>query len=123
MTHDESERYQQELCTIMAKLESSPRAAPDMNEAKSSLRKLAARVGASEYTIGQGRDSEANVSELTYNIHQALQTACMLDMCRTATSGHEMAKTVMDRAQKIQWVAMAVSLLSMVAAWVAAVAH
>jgi hypothetical protein len=68
-------------------------------------------------------NSNAEKMQLFQNIHQALQTASMIDACRTAARNHEVAL----RAQKSAWVSQWISVFAMlgtvtaaIAAWVAA---
>jgi hypothetical protein len=73
------------------------------------LQELAKEVGASIIMTSSGH--EANEAELTHNIHYALQTVSMINMCKTATKNYEIA----SRATKI-------ALGSAIAAWVAVLA-
>jgi len=53
---------------------------------------------------------EATMAEIVYNIHYVLQTAAMINMCRTA-----------NRNWIIAIIASSITLLSMVAVWVAVI--
>ncbi len=53
------------------------------------LRNLALEVGGSY--ISTERQKTANEGELTEGIHRALQTATMIDMCRTAAKNYKIA--------------------------------
>ena len=99
---------------------------------RSPLRELARKVGASimgVYLTGSSGSTvrDADTSELIRNIHQALQTASMVNMCRTATQGYEIATEASNRAVKVSksalkqsWIIAGIAFLSAVAAWVAA---
>ena len=89
-------------------------------------RDLALKIGASIWRIHPFKDSdfkalthddtkmkireakEATTAEIVYNIHYGLQTAAMIDMCRNA-----------NRNSIVAIIASSISLLSMLAAWVA----
>jgi len=91
-------------------------------------RDLALEIGASIWRIYPFKDSdvkalthndtkmkireakEATTAEIVYNIHYSLQTAAMIDMCRSA-----------NRNSIVAIIASSISLLSMVAVWVAAI--
>ncbi|MEN6426632.1 MAG: hypothetical protein ABFE13_14830 [Phycisphaerales bacterium] len=89
MTHREIEAARRELQGILDKHEA--KAQNDAGTARA-LRELAKEVGASTQTVflkntvyGTTREcNDASIPELTYNIHFALQTASMVDACRTA---------------------------------------
>ena len=93
---------------------------------KEELLDLAEKVGASTHTVyidvhGQKRViAGVEISELAYNIHQALQTASMANMCETASRGYDIAVSATTNAKWTAVVAGIVSCLSMVAAWYAA---
>ena len=80
---------------------------------KETLQRFARDIGASTRAVYKGplhidAAYDANISGLVSNIHQALQTATMVNMCKTATRNF--------------WIAIIVSViafLSMLAAWVA----
>ena len=73
------------------------------------LRELALEVGATYMSIE--RQKTANEGELTDGIHKALQTASMIEMYRISA-----------RSLWIALAAVIISLLAMVAAWVATLA-
>jgi hypothetical protein len=85
-------------------------------EAKERLPKLALRVGA-EPLLEQRNDRET-MPELVHRIHQALQTASMIDACRTAAKNHEVALAAVKETAESQ----RISKHTMIAAWVAAIA-
>ncbi len=74
------------------------------------LRKLALEVGGS--FISKERQKTANEGELTEGIHRALQTAAMIDACRTAA-----------RNFLIAIVAAIIALLIALAAWAAIIVN
>lgn len=97
----------------------------------SQLQDLARKVGASRLSVcvfSEGAQiKDADTSILIHNIHQALQTASMVNMCRTATQGYEIATEASNRAVKVSksalkqsWIIAVIAFLSAVAAWVAA---
>ena len=91
------------------------------------LKELAREVGASTTTsfvnINSGIESaRAATSELTHNIHEALQTASMVNMCRTATQGYEMATEASEQASKQFRIIAGIAFLSAVAAFISAAA-
>lgn len=121
MTQKEIDQYWAQLVAILQQT-----AAEQQYE---HVQKLALEVGASIWRIHPFRDSdirgstpdatgmnalaakEATMAETVQNIHHALQTATMIDMCRTA-----------NRDSRVTLRALRFSVLSMIAAWVAAVA-
>jgi hypothetical protein len=112
MTHKEIEACRKELAEI---IDRPPQ--PNGNPAKSSkedLQKLARKVGASTRamyvnpTNARPVGYDAGISDLIDNIHQGLQTATMIDMCKTA-----------NRNFFIALVATLIALGSAVALWVA----
>jgi len=102
MTNKKIEEYNQRLVEVN-KME-------NFEERKRQLKELARQVGAGQakYFVKGNEDS---LSELTDNIHYALQTASMIDMCRTAAKNYEIA----SRATKIAFG-------SALAAWAAVLA-
>jgi len=120
MTRKEIEEYRRRLTKILRET--------DIEGRWKELKELAKEVGASIYRIFPFKDSditspapdgtkmnvmaarEAHEAEIVHNIEQTLQTWTMIDMCRTATRNW--------------WIAVGacvVSLLSMVAAWMAVI--
>lgn len=100
-------------------------------EILSQLQELAREVGASRLSVcvfSEGaKINDADTSILIHNIHQALQTASMVNMCRTATQGYEIATEASNRAVKVSksalkqsWIIAGIAFLSAVAAWIAA---
>jgi hypothetical protein len=58
--------------------------------------------------------------DLAWNIHQALQTASMIDACRTAAKNFEIAKTAQKEAHMAKWVsfiAMLATVAIAIATW------
>jgi hypothetical protein len=96
--------------------------------------KLAKEVGASTrvffvHPVAGHRTVEADTSELIRNIHQALQTASMANMCSAATKGYEIATNASNMAVKaiksasIQfWIATGIAVISAIAAVISAMA-
>jgi hypothetical protein len=99
MTDEEIEQKRKELVEIN-KMES-------FQERKKRLKELQKEVGASLYRVFVKGD-ENSLSELTDNIHYALQTASMINMSKTAAKNYKIALT-----------ATIIAILSMLAAWVA----
>jgi hypothetical protein len=102
MTHKEIEEYRQKLTQIKIDLKGEE----NREERITNLLDLAMEVGAS---TGRQRSADGRVDPvgLVNNIHIALQTASMIDMCKTAC-----------RNFWIALIAMLVALGSAVAAWV-----
>jgi len=123
MTDEEIEAYRQRLNELTAEC-SDEQPEPRISE---ELKKLAREVGASTYvfyvdtTYGRGTTGAADTSELIRNIHQALQTASMANMCRTATEGYEIATKASRNARIHFWIAAGIAFACAVAAWVAAI--
>lgn len=122
MTHDEIEACKEGLAEILRKRQPDGKYKP---EVMAELQGLADKVGASTEAVFidiiQGsrrvvRDAEE--CELAYNIHQALQTASMIDMCRTAAQNHEIARAAQEEAAE----SLRVSKRNMIAAYIAAAA-
>ena len=129
MTDQEVEAYRKRLNELTSKCSDGK---PE-GKIREELKKLAREVGASTYifyvdtTYGKGTTALADTSELIRNIHQALQTASMVNMCRTATQGYEIAteasRSATDASRKATihfWIMTIIACASMVAAWVAA---
>ncbi len=121
MTHDEIEKNRKRLADIVAKIENAEGNNPSVKE----LRQLAKDVGAcvveSDMISGCSQWREATVSELVSNIHEALQTASMIDACRTAAENHEVALGAQESArcsQRVSVVAMLAAVASAVAVWI-----
>lgn len=108
MTNEEAEEYRQRLVEILNM--SDPK-----RDKVGDARKLALQVGASIYTKYPGMDANAAFSELVANIHNALQTATMINMSRTSASICEIA----SRNYKIALIATIIALGSVVALWIA----
>jgi hypothetical protein len=91
------------------------------------LKDLAVKVGASTQTTflnvvqgGSRTTSDASIHELAFNIHFALQTASMINMCSTADKGYKIAEDSIKKATITWWIAAAIAFLSMLAAWIGA---
>ena len=53
------------------------------------------------------------------NIHDALRTESMIEICRIATENYELVKTAAKAAIRNYWIAAGIAILAMAAAWVA----
>jgi hypothetical protein len=106
MTHDEMEDYRKQLVKILSKKDEQGKFKPEVLH---ELQKLIVEVGA----------SYAGIPEMIFNIHQALQTASMINMCETATRGYKIAEATVKKATRAWAIAAITSLCSMIAAWVA----
>jgi hypothetical protein len=125
MTHEEIEDYRRELQNILQKHESK---VADKEQTGKTLRELAVKVGASGEAVflnigyaGFREVRPAEIPELAYNIHFALQTASMIDARRTAAKNHEVALRAQESARVSQWVsvgAMLAAIASAVAVWI-----
>jgi len=110
MTPEESELYRLEL-TIG---DAYPTQDKDL-----SLKELAIKVGAN--TVKRfDIDAAGAQLELVSNIHQALQTASMIDACKTASRNYQIAVTATKAAIWNYRIAAAIALLAMIAAYIAA---
>ena len=128
MTDAEIEEYRKQLNELTKQCSDKKRE----SHIQPQLQELARKVGASTmgvYLTGSTGSSirDADTSELIRNIHQALQTASMVNMCRTATQGFEIATEASNRAVKVSksalkqsWIIAGIAFLSAVAAWIAA---
>jgi hypothetical protein len=121
MTSEQIDAYRKRLQETLSKRK------PDgsyQSTVERELQELAVEVGASTTTCyvhpTKGREVTVTAStpELAYNIHFALQTASMIDACRTAARNHEIALAAMKETAESQ----RISKHTMRAAWVAAVA-
>ena len=98
MTHNQIEKYRKQLVEILNREKSQERT--------DALFKLAKEIGASTGRKRSGEDIDP--VGLVDNIHQALQTASMIDMCSTASRNYWIA-----------FVAALVAMASAIAAWAA----
>ncbi len=108
MTHDQIEAYRVKLTEILA----------DDSNTYASLEDLAKKVGASTTNRYKGH-GKAAIPELVENINSGLQTAAMVNMCRTAAKNYEIALNATKTAIKHYWIAGMIAILSMLAAWAA----
>ena len=100
MTHKEIEGYRKEKTEILKTKEP---------EKRQRLLDLARKVGASTTNWARiGGENDATESQLVDNIERALQTATMIDMCKTSAKNYKIAIT-----------ASIIALLSALAAWAA----
>ena len=122
MTDEQIEAYRQRLNTLTDQCSNEDQE----KEIRPELQKLARKVGASRLSVCVFSESaqikDADTSILIHNIHQALQTASMVNMCRTATQGYETATEASKRASKQFWIFAAIALASALAACISAVA-
>lgn len=122
MTDEEIKEHTNSLNELMGQCSDSN----SESKIREDLKKLAWKVGASTcvlYTAnGHHMTGDADTSEIIRNIHQALQTASMINMCGKATQGYEIATKAIKSASKQFRVAAAIAFLSAVAACVSAVA-
>jgi len=92
------------------------------------LIELAREVGASTRVLyvrfidSRTSSTEADSSELIKNIHQALQTASMINMCSAATQGYEIATKASKDARKQFCIVAVIAVISAIAAVVSAIA-
>ena len=125
MTDEEIEGYRKRLNNLTAQCSDKQ---PE-KEIRQELKKLAREVGAStciswvHLTSSNIRSTDADTSELIRNIHQALQTASMANMCKNATDGYRIATKASRSARKQFWIVAAIAVFSAVAAWVAALSR
>lgn len=85
------------------------------------LKKLAREVGASTRVLYPDHTTgDAESSEIIRNIHQALQTASMANMCGKAAQSYEIATKVIENASQQFWIMAIIAFLSAVAACVTA---
>jgi len=122
MTDEEIEGYRNRLSELTKQCLDGKQEAKIQKE----LLKLAREVGASTrvfYVHTSGRIiNEADTSELIRNIHQALQTASMANMCRTATGGYKMATQASEGARRQFRTTVIIAIISAIAAWIAGAA-
>ena len=123
MTDEQIEAYRERLNQLTA--ECSEKKPEEKIHKK--LTELARDVGASTRVLwihptrSITKSSVANTSELIRNIHQALQTATMINMCKTATQGYEIATKAIRNAFIYSCIATIIALICAAAAWVAAI--
>jgi hypothetical protein len=96
LTHDEIDQCWKELRAIQEKWWSAFSGhIPDSTAGRTELQRLALKVGASTQSVfvdaetAYSKGRPATTSELVYNIHQALQTASMIDACQTVTRNYQ----------------------------------
>lgn len=107
MTDQEIEGYRQELTDIV-----------NREGKKEELQELALKVGASPFHDREVRkDINAIKSVLVHNIHFALQTAAMANMCEVASKGHQTAVGACDAAEKSGKTMAAIAIIAALAAW------
>lgn len=123
MTDEQIEAYRKHLSELTARCSDKQ---PE-SRIKEELKELARQVGASTRilwvhpTSSTITTSDADTSEIIRNIHQALQTASMVNMCKTAAEGYEIATKASRNARIHFWIAAAISFICAAAAWVVAI--
>jgi hypothetical protein len=121
MTREQIEAMQRELQDIVEK-----HTAQNNAHTLKVLGELAKKVGASTQTVwpditpgGQRIAADASIPELAHNIHFALQTAAMVEACRTAAKNMELTKQALAgtrRAQRWAIIAVVAAILTALAA-------
>jgi hypothetical protein len=111
MTDQRIEKCRQRLIDI--------RRMSDSGDRNKAYIELSAELGAS----GCGKDMTPGERDAEYirGINQALQTASIINMCKTAARGYEVAIEASRSASRTFWIMAAIAFLSAVAAWVAAI--
>lgn len=110
MTDQEIEECRQRLIVI--------KKMPESGERNKAYIELATELGAS----GPGRDMETvgeRDAEYIRGINQALQTASIINMCKTATQGYKMAVEASKSACRQFRITAGVAIASAAAAWIA----
>lgn len=114
MTDEGIEEYRNKLNELTAKCSDSN---PE-SRIREELKKLAWQVGASTcvfYTAnGHHMTGDADTSEIIRNIHQALQTASMANMCGKAAQSYEIATKAIENASRQFWIMAIIAFLSAV---------
>lgn len=87
MTHRKIEKYRQRLVDIVKK-------ETDSEKRNKAFIGLAREVGASNYPGGMLLEIAERDADHIRSIHQALQTATMIDMCKTANRNFVIALVV-----------------------------
>jgi ABC-type histidine transport system ATPase subunit len=123
MTEGEIEVYRNRLVKILSKKDKQGRYS---NEVQQELQELALELGASTQTVylnigyaGMRKICDATIPELAFNIHQALQTASMVNACVTAAENSKIMKVAQKQSRNSQRIAF----WAMLAAWVAVVVN
>lgn len=126
MTDEEIEGYRKRLNELTARCSDKY----EESQIRKELKELAWEVGASTRLSHPSGPLDAETPGLIRNIHQALQTATMVNMCKAATQGYETAVEVSRRASEVSrraskqfWIAAGIAIVSAVAAWVAAIRY
>jgi hypothetical protein len=121
MTDVEIEAYRKKLNDLTIQLKDGQKKEQTLCP---QLIELARDVGASTRVLylsvyNTPSSTEADSPELIKNIHQALQTASMVNMCSAATKGYEIAIKASKDARKQFWIAAGIAFISAIAAWLA----
>jgi len=112
MTHEEIERTQRRLQEIVAMERDGTSRDREIAMVKA-LQDLSLEVGA--WRPNNSGNGSAAKRELAQNIHQALQTASMIDACTIAAQNAQLTR----KALRTTWIAAIAAVLSALAAWVA----
>jgi hypothetical protein len=106
MTDAEIERYRQRMVEV--------KRIPNSGDRNKAFIELEMEIGAS----GCGKDMPTGERDVQHiaSIHQALQTASMVNMCSAATNGYKIATQASKNARIHFWVAAAIAFLSALAA-------
>lgn len=125
MTDVEVETYRKRLNDLTIQLKGGQK---EERTIRPQLIELAREVGASTQVLyvrfidSTATSTEADSSELIKNIHQALQTASMVNMCSSATKGYEIATKASKDARKQFCIVAVIAIISATAAVVSAIA-
>jgi hypothetical protein len=126
MTHKESEQYRLNLTEIIKRLPKE--VGKELLEGlKEDLLDLAREVGACTRSVhikdnGKRDIYNASTEDLISNIHQALNTASTIEMCRISARNFWVAVIASTVAFVSVLIGSAISFLGMVATWVAVLA-
>jgi len=119
MTDTEIEGYRKQLNELTNQCSNKKRE----SQLQPQLQELASKVGASRLSVcvfSEGAQiKDADTSILIHNIHEALQTASMVNMCRTATEASKSASKQFRIFAVIAVTSAVAALISAAAAWAA----
>jgi len=126
MAHNEIERYRERLVELTKKLPEKVED-PLPEGLKPNLLDIAREIGACTRSVhikdnGERDVYNASTEDLISNIHQALNTATTIEMCRISARNFWVAVIASIIAFISVFIGSTISLLSMVATWVAALA-
>lgn len=115
MGYKETAGFQEELVKIRQGGYETP------GEMKKALRVLPRKLGARDPGWHRGATESEIEAAVIDSIQQALQTRAMIDMCESTAKGYQIAVEASRSATKSFWIASAIAILSMLAAWAAAI--